>query len=155
MLNSRKEVGTFQMEKKGNLRVHRAFTQTRAICPALACVLQNRSASGHSGETWQLDNVAAAVSWMAEQHALPLPPSMQLPREHKPSPVGNSELARLDLLTLCLKRCFSWVNLTSETVIKAASVQPLVWEGLPPPSFLPTFVNYELKTCVIRKDSAI
>lgn len=57
----------------------------------LGCVFQNRSASGHSGETCQLENVAAAMSWRGELHSLPLLPSMQLPKECKTSLLGEGQ----------------------------------------------------------------
>lgn len=64
----------------------------------------------HSGETHQLEDVAATVSWREERAPLPLLLSMQLPEECKTSPVGKGQAGQTWPVNPGFKKMFqpSW-----------------------------------------------
>lgn len=77
------------------------------------------------GTLWRLTSQRMwlySVFWREVQPLYLFLQACSFPRNVKHPQWRSGKPARLDLLTLCLKRCFSWVDLTSEPALRATSI---------------------------------
>lgn len=124
-----KEVETFRMEKKGNLKSAQSICTNKGhLSSSWVVYFKAGQPQGTLGRG-QL-NVADAVSRGGKSSALYcFFQACCFPRNVRHPDRAKGKLARLDLLTLCLKRCFSWVDLTSDLPSKSPLFSPWCDKG--------------------------